>query len=264
MFGSAATTFQDWANAALSLIYPEVCQLCGEQRATPPQGYVCHECRRKVRFIKPPFCRRCGLPYAGAFTADFECSNCRELEFHFCWARSAVETRSPVLEVIHRYKYSRQLWFEPFLADLLIGVAAPVLREEPWDGIVPVPLHPLKQREREFNQAERLGRHLSAATGIPLRPRWLKRVKPTQTQTRLARPERALNVKNAFAVGKSADLKGKRLVLLDDVMTTGATTDACAQALRKAGADRVCVWTVARGIPGVDLIQKGESDAENP
>jgi len=263
MFASAASTFRNWADAALSFVYPEVCQLCGEQRATPRQGYVCPACRRKVRFIKPPFCRRCGLPYPGEFTAEFECSNCREMEFHFCWARSAVETRSPVLDVIHRYKYNRQLWFEPFLADLLVGMAAPVLREEPWDGIVPVPLHPLKQREREFNQAERLGRHLAAATGIPLRPRWLKRVKSTQTQTRLARPERAVNVHNAFAVGKADEVKGKRLVLLDDVLTTGATTNACAQVLVKAGAERVCVWTVARGMPGVDLIQKESAEAES-
>jgi len=96
-----------------------------------------------------------------------------------------------VLEVIHRFKYRRALWFENFLADLLIREAAPVLQGQAWDFIAPVPLHPLKQREREFNQAEILARHLSAATRIPLNTSLLRRVAPTLTQTLLTREQRA-------------------------------------------------------------------------
>ena len=116
-----------WLNAGLGLLYPEVCQLCGEARATPAEGYVCAGCRAKVRFIQPPFCERCGRPYEGDITTQFECANCREMEWHFRSARSAVVARDPVLEVIHRYKYQRALWFEPFLAGLLIRAAGPVL-----------------------------------------------------------------------------------------------------------------------------------------
>lgn len=249
---------REWSQAALSFVYPEVCQLCGLEPAAPREGYVCGACRRQTRWIKPPFCRRCGLPCAGEVTNAFECSNCREQAFHFCWARAAVETHFPVLEVIHRYKYSRHLWFEPFLADLLLRAATPVLREEPWDTLVPVPLHPLKQREREFNQAERLGRHLAAATGLPLETGLLKRTRATKTQTHLAREARAANVRGAFVLRRPTSLRGRRLVLLDDVLTTGATTNACAEVLLRAGADRVCVWTVARGIRRVAVAQKTE------
>ena len=153
-----------------------------------------------------------------------------------------------VLEAIHRFKYSRALWFEPFLADLLVREAAPVLRGQPWDFIVPVPLHPLKLREREFNQAGRLAADLARAVNIPLNEKILRRVNPTATQTLLTREQRAVNMKNAFAGRPGARLAGKRIVLVDDVFTTGATTSACAQALRGAGAAEVCVWTVARGL----------------
>jgi ComF family protein len=235
-------------NAALSFFYPEVCQICGDARAPAANGYVCPRCWQRVRFIIPPFCERCGLPYEGDINTAFECSNCREMELHFRSARSAVAAGDLVLEAIRRYKYQRALWFEPFLADLLIRRAAPELSREKWDAIVPVPLHPAKEREREFNQAERLADHLGAATRIPVNKRLLRRVEPTRTQTLLTRPQRAANVRNAFAVPRGQRLHGARVVLVDDVFTTGTTTSACAKALLSGGAGDVCVWTVARGL----------------
>ena len=244
-----ALPLKDFARAALAFLYPEVCQICGTERALAAEGFVCPTCWRQVRFIRPPFCARCGLPYEGDITTAFECANCRELELHFSSARSAVAAGGMMLEIVHRYKYKRALWFESFLADLLLREAAPVLGREKWDWIVPVPLYPTKQREREFNQAERLARHLSVATKIPMNARLLKRVEPTRTQTLLTRQERALNVRNAFALReRGRRFCGERMVLLDDVFTTGATTSACARVLRDAGAGEVCVWTVARGL----------------
>jgi len=245
---AVAESISSWLNAGLALVYPEVCQLCGAARATPAEGFVCAGCRAKVRFIERPFCERCGRPYQGEITGEFECPNCRGQELHFRQARSAVVACERMLEVIHRYKYSRSLWFEPFLADLLIGMAKPELAKQKWDFIVPVPLYPAKQREREFNQAERLAKNLSAATQVAVNKRLLRRVRPTCTQTVLSREEREENVRNAFAMRRGRHLNGERIVLLDDVLTTGATTSACAKVLRSAGAGEVCVWTVARGI----------------
>ena len=188
------------------------------------------------------------MPYEGDITTEFECSNCHGIDLHFTSARSAVLAREPVLDIIHRYKYQRALWFEPFLADLLIRAALPELAKERWDFIVPVPLHPAKEREREFNQAERLGACLSLATRIPLNTKLVRRVQPTQTQTRLSREQRAANVSRAFALRTDQRLDGLRLVVLDDVFTTGATTGSCAKVLESAGAESVCVWTVARGL----------------
>ncbi len=245
---ASATVLKTWLDAGLALVYPPACQLCGEQRASAQEGFVCSSCWGKVRFIHPPFCQRCGLPYPGEFNAPFECANCRELELHFVSARSAAKAHGVILDAIHRYKYQRALWFEPFLADVFLRQAVPALRQEQWSLIVPVPLHATKKREREFNQAECLARHLSRATKIPLNQTWLRRVVPTRTQTLLTRQQRAANVRRAFTLRHDARLNGERIILVDDVFTTGATTNACAQVLRAAGAGEVCVWTVARGL----------------
>jgi competence protein ComFC len=245
------TDWKPWLDAGLNFFYPPVCQICRRERASAQEGYVCTMCwssKPGVRFITPPFCGRCGLPFEGEITNDFQCGNCRDLKLHFTSARSAVVANPLVLEVIHRYKYNRELWFEPFLADLLIRAALPVLQAEKWDLLVPVPLHALKHREREFNQAEQLATNLSAATKIPLNKKLLKRIEPTRTQTQLTREERAANVRHAFAMVAGKKLNGEKIVLLDDVFTTGATTSACAKVLRDAGAADVCVWTVARGL----------------
>jgi ComF family protein len=242
-----AQSIKNWLDAALALVYPEICQLCGNCRATPAEGFICTTCRAQVRFVDPPFCERCGFPYQGQITTVFECANCRDIDLGFSFARSAVIAREGLLDIIHRYKYHRAFCFEPFLAELLLSRAIPGLAKAKWDIIVPVPLHRAKLREREFNQAERLARHLSDATDIPVENGLLRRVLPTQTQTLLSRPERLANVRRAFAIGRRKSLDGQRIVLIDDVFTTGATTSACAKVLRAAGAAEVCVWTVARG-----------------
>jgi competence protein ComFC len=238
---------KSWVDTGLAFFYPEWCQLCSKGRATASEGFVCSACRSEAKFIEPPFCDRCGRPYEGAITTVFECTNCRDAELHFRSARSAVLARTKVLDVIHRYKYNRARWFEPYLAELLIQRAEPELRTQKWDLIVPVPLHPVKHREREFNQAERLGRRLAAALDIDIK-NLLKRTVLTPSQTLLSRKERLENVRNAFAFNDRVRLSGERIVLIDDVFTTGATTSACAQVLMGAGAGEVCVWTVARGI----------------
>jgi ComF family protein len=245
---ASATPVKSWLNTSLGFFYPEICQLCEQEHATAKDGFVGPECWRQVRFIRPPFCGRCGLPFQGDLTTAFECANCREMELHFRSARSAVVAKTVVLEAIHRFKYQRSLWFGNFLADLLIREAAPVLRGRDWNFVVPVPLHSLKQREREFNQAEILARHLSDATKIPLNTNLLRRVASTRTQTRLTRQQRAENMLRAFAMRDGRKLSGEKIILVDDVFTTGATTSACAKALSEAGAGEVCVWTVARGL----------------
>lgn len=244
----ATGKFERWLNRGLALLYPEVCQLCKAEPATPRDGFVGRQCWSQVRFIRPPFCQRCGLPFAGDLTTAFVCANCQEMNLHFTSARSAVAAKTVVLEAIHRFKYSRALWFENFLAGLLVREAAPALRGQGWDCLVPVPLHPLKEREREFNQSVLLARHLSRAAGLPCEETILRRAKPTATQTHLKRDARAENMRSAFAVRPGIRLAGRRIVLLDDVFTTGATTNDCARALRAADAEEVCVWTVARGV----------------
>lgn len=238
-----------WLDVGLNFFYPPVCQICREKRAEASESFICTSCiagKGGVRYLVPPFCSRCGLPQEGDITTEFECGNCKEMKLHFRYARSAVVTSPLLLHVIHRWKYNRALWFEPFLAELLVREATAILKEEKWDLIVPIPLHRVKRREREFNQAERLGKRLSRATGLPMNTGLVERVEFTRTQTQLSREERSDNVRRAFAPKAGKKLNGEKIILLDDVLTTGATTNACAKVLRDLGASDVCVWTVAR------------------
>ena len=239
---------RNWLNTGMGFFYPETCQICNQGPATAKEGFVCADCRREVRYIGEPFCRRCGLPYEGDLSTPFDCSNCGDMELHFRSARAAVVFSGVMRETILRYKYQQALWFEPFLAQLLLRAAVPVLAAYKPALVVPVPLHPVKEREREFNQAARLAAHLAAALEVPLNTKLLRRVSFTITQTKLTRQDRAANMRGVFAVPKGVRLDAVRVVLVDDVLTTGATTSACAKALRAAGAAEVCVWTVARGI----------------
>jgi ComF family protein len=248
MSAAIATLVKSWLEPALGFLYPEVCQICEANRATAEVGYVCGACAAKVAVIAPPYCAQCGRPFPGEITGEFVCSQCREAKLHFVQARSAVVFEGVVQTIIHRYKYNRAMWFEPFLANLLVTVAQPALAGGRWDYLVPAPLHRLKLREREFNQAERLAARLGRACGIPLNTKLIERVENTPSQTRMTREERAANVRRAFAVRPGATLAGARVVVVDDVMTTGATVNACARVLRQAGAAEVGVWTLARGM----------------
>ena len=233
-----------WYEALLALAYPPICQLCQMERASARNGFVGARCLSR---LQPPRCERCGLPFAGAITETFECANCRELTLEFEWARAAVVANDVVLDLIHRYKYHRALCFEPLLARLLVRAARHEVRPGHWDMIVPVPLHPLKKREREFNQAERLARRLGGALRIPVCSNVVHRIAITRSQTKLSRRERAENMRRAFLVTAEEGLAGTRILLVDDVLTTGATTSACAAPLKAAGVAEIGVWTVARG-----------------
>lgn len=237
-----------WRDAALGWVYPNWCQICDQERAVPSMGFVGDQCLDTVRTLKPPFCDRCGQPFDGSLTSVFECANCRDETLHFESARAAVIAGNCVREALHHYKYHRALWLEPLLFRWLVDAARPNLQGSGWTGLVPVPLHPVREREREFNQATRLARGLGVSLGIPVRDRWVIRAHHTPTQTRLNRSQRAENVRHAFVPGKVSSLAGECLIVVDDILTTGATTNAVAAVLRRLGASRVCVWTLARAI----------------
>jgi len=239
-------------DGVLNLLFPTICTSCGKNRATSSDGYVCDSCKNNpkiVRWLRNPFCEKCGLPFRGDISQTFTCSNCTEVVLYFDFARSAVEATDGMFQLVHGFKYEKKLWLVPFFVELLRESMG---REEnpadAWDWIVPVPLHPVKRREREFNQSEELARALQKVIKIPMNNRLLSRVEYTQTQTRLSRRERAINMKEAFRLSDTSDLQGKNILILDDVLTTGATTSACARILRKAGCSRIGVWTVVRGV----------------
>ena len=234
----------EFRGALRTLFFPSHCAHCGV--ATYDDRDFCDTCIQVIERVRAPACDICSQPYQGEIER-FECPNCADERFSFEFAVCVVRSRGPVRELLHRRKYGREIWSARVLAELMReGLADPRLAGRDFDALVPVPLHALRLREREFNQATMLAGHLSKITRIPV-ANALKRVRFTGTQTRLDRRHRMQNLRNAFAPHKNADVKDKSLLLVDDVLTTGSTLDACASVLLEHGAASVCALTVARG-----------------
>lgn len=238
-------TLLQTAGAALTLLYPPHCAACG---ASLERGhYLCAACKDTARRIKPPFCRTCSQPFDGAIEQEFTCSNCAERRFHFECAVTARHSRGIVRDLLIRFKYQGEFYLRHPLGEWLAeGLDDPRIAGEKFDCLVPVPLHPTRERERQFNQARELAKILERRSGLPVYD-CLKRVRKTPTQTRFDRAERMENLLNAFKMRNNRSVQGKHLVLIDDVFTTGSTVDECARVLKKAGAKSVRALTVARG-----------------
>ncbi|MET0253342.1 MAG: ComF family protein [Terrimicrobiaceae bacterium] len=162
-------------------------------------------------------------------------------------AVAVMQSRGILRDLIHRFKYGGEVWVGDLLSDFLTqGLRDPRLNGCSFDAVVPVPLHPLRRREREFNQAEILGRELARKNNLAFCEA-LVRVRYTVTQTHFDRRRRMQNLRDAFKLRRSATVQGKDLLLVDDVLTTGSTLDECARVLLTAGARSVRALTVARG-----------------
>ncbi len=246
----------------LGLIYPRLCAGCEMPLLADPRqvadaapsgrlSQLCEKCEDSLETIRAPFCSVCCQPFDGVMDQGFQCVNCggRRLEFEF--AVCAYRSRGLAREFIHRFKYERQHHLVAVLREMLVhSVSDPRIdRKADW-VVVPVPLHSVRQREREFNQAREIALGLSRALGWPLVPA-LRRVRPTRRQARLDRAERLENLKGAFVASRSKRhqiaIRGRPVILVDDVLTTGATTSTCAEILKNLGAAKVVVATPVRG-----------------
>ena len=230
--------------AAVSLLYPSTCTICGKN--VRAGEYLCDGCEAKIVRIVPPFCAKCSEPFEGSINTAFNCANCAHRTIHFDAAVAAYRGRGIVRDVIHEFKYDRQIHLRHLVARWLraaLMMNGCAIAE--FDVIVPVPLHPARQRERGFNQASLLAELISAHTSIPCKP-LLKRIRYTTTQTALDRSERMENLHNAFRLRKNADVRGLRVLLIDDVLTTGSTVERMRARFETAGAMSVHAATAAR------------------
>ena len=230
--------------AAVSLLYPAACSICGKNIRAGE--YLCDGCEGKLIRIVAPFCQTCSEPFEGSIDNAFTCANCSHRAIYFDAAVAAYRGRGVVRDVIHQFKYARQIHLRHLVARWLrAAMDDQRLRNCDFDYIVPVPLHPARERERGFNQASLLSELLSAQISIPSKA-VLERVRYTTTQTALDRSERMENLHNAFRLRKNADVRGLRVLLIDDVLTTGSTLSECARVLKRAGAASVHAATAAR------------------
>lgn len=226
--------------------------MCASTLDTASRVPICENCLASFDRIHGPLCACCGRPFVSPVAADslvVLCRLCRADTYGFHLARSFALYNTPMVQAILLLKHEGitplGVWFANRLAEVV--AAAPECLSA--DVIVPVPMHPVRLRERGYNQAELIARPLARRLKLRLKPFLLVRTKPRPDKLRLTRRERWDTVKGAYVAREGIQVDNLHILLVDDVMATGATLDACSRALRKAGAARVTALTVARSVP---------------
>ncbi len=235
------------ADTGLDMLLPPLCVMC-EKIVSQSHGF-CAECWRGFTFMASPMCSCCGLPFeyeAQALNDNALCGACLEEQPMFATARSALVYNEPSKNIILPFKHGDRTDYARAMARVMATSAYSLIDQA--DVLVPVPLYFTRLFLRRYNQSALLVHELSRLTGKPMALHGLVRHRATQIQGHLSRAQRKKNVNNAFSVKPNciAQIQGKNLLLVDDVLTTGATANACVVALKKAGAARVDVLTFAR------------------
>jgi len=229
------------ACALLDLFYPPSCCACGRS-VENADIVLCRSCLEGIITLSEG-CPRCGSPLEGK---EGECICCSRLDPELELVRSVAWFMGAVPELIHRFKYQGLYRLAVFIAEFMVSHPASSEVLAPAEVLVPVPLHRWRKLRRGYNQSEKIAQELTALSGKELACDSLVRVRRTRSQTRLTPRERKLNVSGAFKVKEPAKFTGRTVLLIDDVMTTGATLSACAVSLKKAGAKRILAYTFAR------------------
>jgi ComF family protein len=230
----------------INLFYPLHCAACKKSLDPGNEFGVCDFCRGQIRQNPRPYCGLCGRSLKDNKKL---CAECRRSKFYFTKAHSAYLYEGVLKELIHKFKYNRKL----YLARMLSSLMADFIKEnlkilDGIDTITYVPLSSRRLRTRGFDQAKVLASHLAMKFGVPLSDT-LKKLKSTRNQNELSRDDRLVNLKGAFRMINNTDfLKGQRVLLIDDVMTTGTTLDECSKILLDGGAGKVSCLTLARGL----------------
>ena len=236
----------------MDFLYPPSCSIC---RVPLQNGrYLCQSCCEGLPRIEQPYCMKCGENIVGHVPEDVLCSHCRGTDYFFDFARSVTSAEGPVNQIMHAYKYGRQIHLHRELALLMEGLwndpRLAVQKNPPW-VVVPVPLHWKRERWRWFNQSYEIAKTLARQCNLSCQ-RALRRTRNTNQQALLDRGHRLANLQGAFQLSprerRLETTRNKPVLLIDDVFTTGSTAEECARVLRQeGGAEKVVVLTVLRG-----------------
>lgn len=236
--------FKRLIDAAIDLLFPPCCVACGSLGT-----WLCTTCVSEIKVVHPPLCRRCGLPLQASGpgkASPLRCDRCRQLPQEWEGLLAYAFHDVPLKTAIHQFKYEDLRCLAPLLGGLMAG-RWQALAPDGWhpEVIVPIPLHPSRQRQRGYNQAALLARELGAHLGCPVEEKTLVRVKATAPQVGLGLEDRRTNVRGAFGC-RDGRLHGKKVLLVDDVCTTGSTLESACLAIKESGATSVLAYTLAR------------------
>jgi len=239
--------------ALLSVFFPAPCRLCAEPLDTAARIPICDRCLGTLGALRGPCCGRCGRPFASSVALEVQdvplCHVCRRGLYDFDFARSYGPYNPTMAGAIMLLKYQEVTPLAAWFATLVRETVDCHRDKYRADVVVPVPAHAARLRERGYNHAELIAKPLARSLGLPCRSYLLVRSSPRPDKLRLTMRERWRSVRGAYTIRYGLRVDNLRVLLVDDVLTTGATLDACSRALRQAGAAKVVALTVARAIP---------------
>jgi ComF family protein len=232
---------------AQNILFPPRCGQC--RGIVESHGHICAPCWNKLDFLVAPLCHACGYPFEYAMDEGALCTGCMQHHPEFDAHRSALRFDDGSKHLVHLLKYYDQPTLLPLMTRWM-RLAASDFLSEPNTLIVPVPLHPLRMLKRKYNQSALLAQRLAKDSETPLLLDGLKRIRHKPPQASLSRSERLKNTRGVFAVNpkRQTQIADKTIILVDDVMTTGATLNACAKMLKAGGAKQVYAVTLARTV----------------
>jgi ComF family protein len=268
---SFRSAFSSAFASVFNTVFPSDCRICGEALTNVSRLPVCGDCVHSIKAIEGSVCEVCGerVPDAAHAVSETKCMLCRRARLPFVKAMACGSYNGALRGMIHLLKYEAMLPAADSLAELLTPVILSLA--EKCEGqilLVPVPLFKSKQRQREFNQSELIARAAmkklpeDIRAKIKLTDSALLRLRDTRSQTGLTRHQRRENMRGAFAASDAEKIKGHDVILVDDVLTTGTTAAECARVLRRAGAKKIYVATVARVMKGEQVSVERARSAE--
>ncbi|UCG34941.1 MAG: ComF family protein [Candidatus Omnitrophota bacterium] len=229
-----------YIHAFKDIIYPPLCFAC-ERKIQ--EGYLCPECQDKVEYLFPPLCRLCSRPLS--YKNSYLCSGCIGKKSPFKRVISITAYKEPMTKLLHLFKYKNYDYLGRFLSHLMIQHIERIgLDLSCYQAIIPVPLHPFRRKERGYNQTELLAKQIANHFQIPLRNDIIYQKKDKTSQTKLKKEQREKAMQGVFIAKES--LKGKNIVLIDDILTTGSTLKECALTLKKRNTKDIIAITLSK------------------
>jgi ComF family protein len=227
------------------VVFPPQCMACGTVLRENKLSF-CPDCFSQIGFIRSPLCLLCGQPFSEPGESDHICGACLLAGPAFSVARALGQYERVLMDVIHRFKYGGKTSLGERLGEFMANFSYPSLVITDYSLIMPVPLHPRRLKQRGFNQAMILAREVSRRFSLQLDFLSLQRTVFTEPQVGLGKDMRERNIRGAFHVADAGRIKGEKIILVDDVYTTGSTVKECARILLKNKAEKVAVLTLAR------------------